>query len=94
MVKELQGLEKGPKVKIHVDSPRATLKQIPNWETPGYDGIYRFWFKKFSSIHDRLAIKMNRYLEEAVIPEWMTKRKTTLIQNDPDKEMPQTIIEP
>ena len=32
-------------------------------------------FKKFTPIHDRLAIEMNRCLEETDIPEWMTKRK-------------------
>ena len=32
------------------------------------------------SIHDRLAIEMNRCLQEANVPEWMTKRKTILIQ--------------
>ena len=44
-------------------------------------------FKKFTSIHDRLAIEMNRCLEEAEMLEWMTKEKeeTTLIQNDPLK---------
>ena len=42
-------------------------------------------FKKFPSIHDRLAIEMKRYLQEKDIPEWTTKRKTTLIQKDPTK---------
>ena len=52
---------------------------------PGHDGINGFWFKKFRSIHERLALEMNRYLQGAYIPEWMTKRKTTLIQKDPSK---------
>ena len=30
-------------------------KKIFNWKTPGHDGIHSFWFKKFTSIHDRLA---------------------------------------
>ena len=38
--------------------------------------------KRSTSIHDRLANKMNRCLEEADIPELMNKGKTTLIQND------------
>ena len=37
-------------------------------------------FKKFTFIHDRLAIKMNRCLEETDTLEWRTKGKTTLIQ--------------
>ena len=51
----------------------------------GHDGIHGFWFKKFTPIHDRLAVKMNSCLPEADIPEWMTKGKTILIQKDPLK---------
>ena len=29
----------------------------------GHDGIHVFWFKKFTSIHDRPALEMNRYLQ-------------------------------
>ena len=52
---------------------------------PSYDVIHLYWFKRFISINERLAIEMNRYLQETDIPEWMTKVKTTLIQNDPQK---------
>ena len=52
--KELEGLEKGPNMKMHINSLRATLKKIPNWKTSDHDGIHRFWFKKFTSINDRL----------------------------------------
>ena len=30
MGKELEGLEEGPKTKIHLDSLRETLKKVPN----------------------------------------------------------------
>ena len=36
-------------------------------------------FKKITSIYNRLV----PLLEKASIPEWMTKRKTNLIQKDP-----------
>ena len=52
---------------------------------PGHDGIHGFRFKKFTSIHDRLALEMNKCLQKAHVPEWMTKGKTTLIQKDPNK---------
>ena len=47
---------------------------------PSYDGIHDFWFKKFTFIHDRLELEMNRCLQGAQIPEWMTKGKTTFTQ--------------
>ena len=54
-------LEEGPQVNIHPDGLKATFKKISNWKTPGLDGIHRFWFKKFISIHDRLATEMYKY---------------------------------
>ena len=40
---------------------------------------------KFTTIHDRLALEMNRCLQKAHVYEWMTKVSTTLIQKDPPK---------
>ena len=42
-------------------------------------------YKKFTTVHDRLALEMNRCLQEAQVPVWMTKGKTTLIQKRPPK---------
>ena len=72
-------------MEIHVDLLKTTLKRISNWKAPGHDGIHGFWFKKFTSIHGRLALEMNGCLQAAQVPEWMTKRKTTLTQKDPSK---------
>ena len=85
MTRELEELEEGPKGEIHIELLQKTLKKISNRKTPGYDGIHGFWFKKFTSIHDRLALEMNRSLQDAQVPDWMTKRKTTLIQKGPNK---------
>ena len=52
---------------------------------PGDDGIHGFWFKKFTSIHDRQALETNKCLQTAHVLEWMTKGRTTLIQKDPNK---------
>ena len=71
--------------KIHIDLLKTTLKRISNWKAPGHDGIHGFWFKKFTFIHGRLALEMNRCLQAARVPEWITKGKTTLIQKDPNK---------
>ena len=85
MAKELEGLEKGAKAEIHIDLLRMTLKKS-KWKTPGPDGIHGLWFKKLTIIQDRLALEMNRCLQEAHIPQRVTKEKTTLIQKDPRKE--------
>ena len=62
MTRELKGLEKGPKGEINIELLKKTLKKIPNWKTPGHDGIHGFWFKEFPSIHDTDAYKMQKYL--------------------------------
>ena len=85
MTRELEGLKEGPKAEIHIELLKKTLKKISNWKTPGQDGIHGFWFKKFTSIHDRLVLEMNRCLQDAQVPDWRTKGKTTLIQKDPSK---------
>ena len=69
----------------HVDLLKTTLKRISNWKAPGHYGIHDFWFKKFTSIHGRLALEINRCLQDAHVPEWMTKGKTILIQKNPSK---------
>ena len=90
MTRELEGFEEGPKVEIHIELLKKTLKKISNWKTPGHG----FWFKKFTSIHDRLALEMKRCLKDAQVSDWMTKRKTTLIQKDPSKGTAPKIIDP
>ena len=85
ITRELEGLEEGPEMEIHVDLLRTKLKRISNWKALDHGGIHGFWFKKFTSIHDRLALEMNRCLQDAQVLEWMTKGKTKLIQKDPSK---------
>ena len=60
MTKELKRFEEGPKAEIHIDLLKTTQK-ISNWKTPGHDGLHGFWFKKFTSILDRLALEMKEH---------------------------------
>ena len=85
ITRELDGLEEGPKAEIQIDLLKTTLKRISNWKTAGHDWIHDFWFKKSISIHGRHALEMNRCLQGAQVPNWMTKGKTILIQKDPSK---------
>ena len=78
--------------KIGISSKSTKKKSKQEWEIwletqikKIYDGIHGFWFKKFTPIHDRLALEMNRYLQREHVPELMTKGKTKLIQKDPSK---------
>ena len=84
ITRELEGFEEGPQMEIHVDLLKTTLKRISNWKAPGHR-MHGFWFKKFTSIHGRLALEMNRCIQGTQVPESMTKGKTKLIQKDPSK---------
>ena len=68
MTRAQEGLEEGPKAEIHSDLLKTTLKKISNWKTPGHDGIHGFWFKEFTSIHDRLALEINICLKQHTYP--------------------------
>ena len=91
MTKELEGLEEGPKAEIHIDVLKMPQKRGKMLD---HNGIHGFWFKKSTSIHDRLALEMNKCLQGDHVPEWMTKRKTTQIQKDPLKGTAQPTTDP
>ena len=57
MTKELEELEEGSKAEIYLYLVKTTLKNISNWKTPVPDGIHVFWLKKFTSFHDRVALR-------------------------------------
>ena len=62
-------MEEGAKMEIQLNAFNTSLKEIPNWKAPGLDGIHGFWFKKSTSIHDRLVTEMNKDKQETEIPE-------------------------
>ena len=68
MTRELERFEEGQKSERHIDLLKTKLKIISHWKTLGHDGIHRFWFKKFPSIHDRLTLEMNICLNRVHIP--------------------------
>ena len=85
MAKELEGFEEGPKVEIHIDLLKTALKKYqigkrqPWWNT---------WILVQENQHHswQTALEMKRCQQEAHVPEWMTKGRTTLIQKDTRKE--------
>ena len=62
---------------------------------PVNDGLQGFWFKKFITIHDKLALEMNRCLQEEYVPPTEDQMK---IHVDPkwsqEKELPSTTTDP
>ena len=90
MKNELQIHEEGPEEEMRLYSLRAILEKKRNLHV--LMAYIDSGFKKNTSIHNRLAIKMNRCLQETYIPEWMTKGKTTLIHKHSKNKPTQTTI--
>ena len=76
MEKEIEGLKEGFKATIYIDSLRVSRKNVANWKT-----TIRYGLKHLLPF--TTDYKNEKMLRRNKIPEWMTKSKTTLIQNDP-----------
>ena len=65
---------------------KEQVKKIPNWKSPGPDGVQGYWLKKLTALHECIAKQMDNIIRNAEkIPKWMTLGKTILCQKDPIK---------
>ena len=59
---------------------------MPNWKSPGPDGVQGYWIKNLTALHERIAVQMNDLLVNGKeVPKWLTTGKTILCQKDPSK---------
>ena len=82
---DLAGVEQQDDLVIGVEEVRAGVRRMTNWRAPGPDGIQGFWFKKFSSLHSRIADGLQECLTQGWVPKWMTLGRTSLFMKDPAK---------
>ena len=62
------------------------VSRIKNWKAPGPDGLYGFWIKKFTSLHNRLCTYFNDVLSgKSNFDAWLMQGKTTLIMKNPKR---------
>ena len=73
-------------VEITTEMVKNQCRKIPNWKTPGRDGVQGYWIKNLTSVHERIAAQLNEIVcGVSRLPEWMTYGRTVLIQKDPTK---------
>ena len=60
------------------DLARA-VRPLPNWKSPGPDGLQNFWIKWFQSSHARLASQFQSALESGSLPQFLTTGITHLL---------------
>ena len=58
---------------------------MPIWKSPGPDLVQAFWLKNFSSLHERVRLQLNEYLNSEFVPGWLTRGRTSLLQKDKSK---------
>ena len=64
-------LEEGPKAEIQIDLLKTTLRKYLIGKPQAMMENMDYFFKKFTTTHDILALAMNRCLQEAhVILQW------------------------
>ena len=82
---EQQG-EQQENIEITENLIRQQCKEIPNWKSPGPDGIQGYWIKKLTSLHGRIACQMDDMINNRIpVPSWMTQGRTVLCQKDHSK---------
>ena len=72
-------------VTITLEAVTNAIKNAPNWKAPGPDGLQGYWLKAFTPLHQEMRRHLQFCLEDAVVPQWMTTGRTTLVMKDPRK---------
>ena len=53
---------------------------MPNSKSPGPDLIQGFSLRNFSSFHERVRLQLKECLDSGLVPSWLTRRRTSLLQ--------------
>ena len=73
-------------INVTTEMIKEQVKKIPNWKSPGPDGVQGYWLKKLTALHEHIAKQMDNIISNRdCIPKWTTLGKTVLCQKDPSK---------
>ena len=74
-------------INITTEMINEQVKKIPNWKSPGPDGVQGYWLKRLTTLHACIAKQMDNIISNREdTPKWMTLGKTVVCQKDPIKE--------
>ena len=64
----------------HIESKkvRKEIRKMPNWKSPGPDGVQGYWIKNLSNLHNSIALQLDRCFQENNLLKWMVTGKTLL----------------
>ena len=83
--KELEQNEGQDKIDITKNKMMRVMRKMPIWKTPGPDNVQGYWLKNSTPLHDKLMVYLLDCLDSGVVPDWLTKGRTVLIQKDKAK---------
>ena len=63
---------------VEIKKVRKQIRKMPNWKSPGPDGVQGSWIKDLSNLHNCIALQLDRCLQENNLPKWMVTGKTLL----------------
>ena len=72
-------------INITTEMIKEQTKKIPNWKSPGPDGVQGYWLKKLITLHEHIAKQTDNIISNRGILKWMTLGKTVLYQKDYSK---------
>ena len=72
-------------INVTTEMIKEQVKKIPNWKTPGPDGIQGYWMKKLTALHERIAKQIDNISNREDVPKWMTLGKKVPCQKDLSK---------
>ena len=83
--KELEQNEVQDKTDITKDKMMRIMRKMPNWKAPGPDNFQGYWLKNLTPFYDKLVVYLQEFPDSGVVPDWLTKGRTVLIQKDKTK---------
>ena len=76
---KIKGRQSQERVTISIENVRKQAKKIPNWKSPGKNGVEGYWIKNLTNMHDRIADQLNKVLMGTdTLPIWLTHGRTRL----------------
>ena len=83
--KDLEQDEGQDKIDITKDKIMRVMRNMTYWKAPGPDNVQGYWLKNLTPLHDKLVVYLLDCLDSGVVPDWLTKARTVLIQKDKAK---------
>ena len=72
-------------VQVDLAKIKKQLSRMPNWKSPGPNGVQGYWIKNFTSVHRKIENQLNRCLQENRVPLWMVTGKTLFYIKEVEK---------